>query len=657
MSRHLISTQLPSTAPSRQNTPAPVPASSAVPIMLAEAHKEYELSVDDEPDSELPLIARQMSKGLTGETFYDYDLPLSRDDPITILHFNDIYNIQPFVSGSSSSTNASDSQGGVSRFITALREHSGEHPLTLFSGDAFNPSLMSTHTRGRHMVPFLNMLRIHTAVFGNHDFDFGIDQLEYLSGSTRFPWLLSNVYDADTHAPLANAISYRLFEWQGIRVGIIGLVEYEWLSTLASIDADDVIYKNFVTEANRLCTDLRAKEAEIIIALTHMRAPNDEILAREAEDLDLILGGHDHDYYGVRRIGKTVVVKSGSDFREFTKLVIYPGRQTGDFTEVPYDEDNPPVGVLSVDNSDGGCVLMPRFRGGSAVEWECVHVTADKYPPNKHVDILVGRYHNELLAQMDKVIGELAVPLETRFSVIRHQETNSGNWLCDLMRKECRAQVAVLNSGTVRADCLFPPGLLRMRDLTAMLPMLDPLVVVEVTGAQLLQVLENGVCMYPKLEGRFLQVSGVSFSFDPTCQQGQRLVKESVKVAMCHDSNVLQPVQLQQKYQMATKEYLAFGKDGFDVLVNCPLIRDSEETPNLPTMVRNALSLAAMANGFKKPHNRQSTRRLETLKTLSAGGLQTDHSLLVVKKEGKQYYMLTPKVDGRIKVIDNSKKM
>eukprot|EP00922_Rhytidocystis_sp_ex-Travisia-forbesii_P042846 GHVS01064060.1.p1 GENE.GHVS01064060.1~~GHVS01064060.1.p1 ORF type:complete len:647 (-),score=87.60 GHVS01064060.1:1782-3722(-) len=611
--------------------------------------KEYELSVEDEPELELPMIARQMSKGLTGETYYDYDLPLGRDDPITILHFNDVYNIQPFES-------ENDSQGGVSRFITALREHSGEHPLTLFSGDAFNPSLMSTHTRGRHMVPFLNMLRIHTAVFGNHDFDFGVDHLEYLAGSTRFPWLLSNVYDADTKTPLANAISYRLFEWQGIRVGLIGLVEYEWLSTLACIDTGDVIYKDFVSEANRLCADLRGKEAELIIALTHMRAHNDEKLAREAEDLDLILGGHDHDYYGLKRIGKTVVVKSGSDFHEFSKLVIYPGRQTGDFTEVPYDQDDPPDGVLSVEDVEGGCVLMPRFRGGSALEWECVQVLPERYEPNKHVDILVGRYRNELLSQMDKVVGELAVPLETRFSVIRQQETNCGNWLCDLMRKECRAQLAVLNSGTIRADCLFPPGLLRMRDLSAMLPMLDPLVVVELTGSQLLRVLENGVSMYPRLEGRFLQVSGVSFAFDPTQPKGERVVPGSVKVAMCHASSFLQPVDLDKKYLLATKEYLAAGKDGFDVLVNCPIMRDSEETPNLPTMVRNALSLAAMANGFKKPHNRLSTRRLETLKTLSTTGLQCDHSLSVVEKEGKSYYLLAPQVEQRIVAVEQGSK-
>lgn len=54
----------------------------------------------------------------------------------------------------------------------------------------------------------------------------------------------------------------------------------------------------------RLSALLRSKECELIIALTHMRAPNDERLAREAEDIDIILGGHDHEYFGVKRIGQ-----------------------------------------------------------------------------------------------------------------------------------------------------------------------------------------------------------------------------------------------------------------------------------------------------------------------------------------------------------------
>lgn len=81
------------------------------------------------------------------------------------------------------------------------------------------------------------------------------------------------------------------------------VVNSEWLDTLACINADDVVYVDYVVAANRMCRFLRAKECELIIALTHMRAPNDQRLAEMAPDIDIILGGHDHDYYGLQVIG------------------------------------------------------------------------------------------------------------------------------------------------------------------------------------------------------------------------------------------------------------------------------------------------------------------------------------------------------------------
>lgn len=103
-----------------------------------------------------------------------------------------------------------------------------------------------------------------------------------------------------------------------------------------------------------------------------------------------------------------------------------------------------------------------------------------------------------------------------------------GNFVADVMRSSTGADVALLNGGTLRTDGIIPRGELKMKDLGAwrvaagarsaaglmrpwptvgLLPMMDALVVLEVTGAQLLAALENGVSQYPKLEGRFAQVS------------------------------------------------------------------------------------------------------------------------------------------------------
>ncbi|EEA05823.1 5'-nucleotidase and phosphodiesterase protein, putative [Cryptosporidium muris RN66] len=562
-----------------------------------------------------------VSMGYTGETYYDYDTPFGPNDDICILHFNDVYNIEE----------GPDGMGGVARFVEALKSFHPANPLLLFSGDVFNPSIMSITTKGRHMVPFLNMMRVHTACFGNHDFDFGIDHLEYLTGSCNFPWLISNVYDAYTGEPLANGRSYRLFEWQGRRIGIMGLVERDWLKTLPTIVEDDVIYKDFVEEANRLSEILRSKDAELIIALTHMRAPNDERLAKEALDIDLILGGHDHEYYGVKQIGRTVVAKSGTDFRDLTMIIIKPGKTCLKYpasdtklnfensnyyqsSEIDMDELNN-LSKLNDDklipnNKGHGELYLTRFCGGSIISWSYIDVSTFKL--NKHVDRMVKKYVKDVEAQMDRIIGESAVQLETRFAIIRTSESNAGNWLTDIMRAATKTDIALLNSGTIRSDCVFNIGPIRNRDIMMMLPLVDPLVKLKVSGSILIQVLENSVSKWPSKEGRFLQVSGIKFRFNPDFPSGQRIIKESIEVQDINKNDEFVPLDINKTYTVVTKEFLYTGKDGFECLMDCELLSNPEDMPPLPTLVRNVFSLAAMANGYRKPHNVSTARKLKS---------------------------------------------
>ena len=83
-------------------------------------------------------------------------------DRLLILHFNDVYEIE---------SRDKEPVGGAARFTTLLKSYEERHPLILFSGDAFNPSMMSTVTKGEQMVPCLNEMGIHTACMGNHDFE------------------------------------------------------------------------------------------------------------------------------------------------------------------------------------------------------------------------------------------------------------------------------------------------------------------------------------------------------------------------------------------------------------------------------------------------------------------------------------------------------
>ena len=157
---------------------------------------------------------------------------IEKVDVIEILHFNDVYNIEG---------QSREPVGGAPRFVTKveeLRKSIDGESLVLFSGDAFNPSLMSTVTKGKQMVPILNAAKVDVACMGNHDFDFGIENLVALVQGCTFPWLMSNVTYKPTGRALAEGERYVIKVVGGRRIGFIGVVEKDWMATLSTIEEE-----------------------------------------------------------------------------------------------------------------------------------------------------------------------------------------------------------------------------------------------------------------------------------------------------------------------------------------------------------------------------------------------------------------------------------
>ncbi|GFQ69772.1 hypothetical protein TNCT_419261 [Trichonephila clavata] len=537
---------------------------------------------------------------------------------VTILHFNDCYNVE---------SQSSEPVGGASRFCTALKSFNDLDPLILFSGDIFAPSIMSTFTKGEQMIPVLNSFGVHCSVFGNHDFDFGVDVLTDFAVRTNFPWLISNVIDNETGKPLANGFVTYVLENKGKKFGIIGLVEEEWLATLATIEADEVTYFDFVTEGRKLALELKEQEkVDYVIALTHMRMPNDVRLAENVEEIDLILGGHDH-IYEILQINGTYIVKSGTDFQRFSKITLTFNSNTVD------------------------------------VKIENIAVTS-KYAPDNGLEDELEKFKSIVDGKMDEVLGEFSVDLDGRFSSIRTQETNLGNFICDIMLSATHSDVALLNSGTLRSDRIHPKGPFTMRDLVTVLPMMDSLLVVNVSGEKLYKALENGVSQYPRLEGRFPQVSGISFAFDPDKPPGKRINPQYIKIGDEY-------LDFSQNYRLATKAYLCQGRDGYDCLKDCPTLMTEEECPELCTIVQNHFHAIKVLTGAveHKTNHRQSllclSRRHSAVKVLEEVGKfqvhkSTDHRDVtdshqplppIVDEVEKVQCKLQPKVEGRILIL------
>jgi 5'-nucleotidase len=355
-------------------------------------------------------------------------------------------------------------------------------------------------------------------------------------------WLLSNLIDKTTGKPLAGGLVSDLVTWNGFKVGIIGLAEEEWITTLGSCDTTQLEYKDFVSEGRRLAIELKKQGAEFVFAITHMRLPNDEKLAREVDEIDVILGGHDH-FYDSKIVNGKPLLKSGVDFNFLT--------------------------TLKITVQEGS---KPTF------DIEKIEINTS-IPEDPEMAKTVEEVSASMEAQMKKIIIESDVTLNTKSEHIRQEESLVGNLTADALRSMYSTDIAIVNAGSIRSDGVYNPGDFSMKDLMSIFPFEDVCVSVKMTGKQLWATLENGVSHLPAQEGRFPCIAGFSFTFDSTKPSGHRVVSVTFKN---------EPVKDDQIFTCAAKLYMVEGHDGYETLVECrPLIIDEENGQMLSTVLLN----------------------------------------------------------------------
>ncbi|KAL6708949.1 hypothetical protein ACN47E_002076 [Coniothyrium glycines] len=443
---------------------------------------------------------------------------------LRFLHYNDVYHVE---------AGSREPVGGYARFQSLINyyrddQRFAQQPkvLTFFSGDAFNPSIESSITKGSHMVPVLNNIGTDVSCVGNHDLDFGVKQYRFLTSKCKFPWLLANVHDPalGEGVPLGNAKkTVMLTTSNGIKVGVIGLAEREWLDTINALPPD-IIYKSASATAKELIPGLKEQGAEIIVCVSHQREPNDNKLAQQVggEYIDIILGGHDH-YYSYSLINGTQVLRSGTDFKQLSHIEGW------------------------------------RRAGGKGWDFRITRRdVVSSIPQDPQAMALVEEQTREITKRLDKPVGYTAAPLDARFTTVRTGESNIGNFVCDLMRYYYSTDCCIMAAGTIRGDQIYPPGLLKLKDIVNCFPFEDPVIVLKVTGKAIREALENGVSNYPALEGRFPQVSNITFEVDYSKKPMQRI--ESVAIGQ-------EPLDNTREYVLATRGYMGRGKDGYTSLL------------------------------------------------------------------------------------------
>jgi len=190
---------------------------------------------------------------------------------------------------------------------------------------------------------------------------------------------------------------------------------------------------------------------------------------------------------------------------------------------------------------------------------------------------VVNQFSAKADKQLEKVLGTTGVVLDASTATNRTSETNLGNLVADVMKDGMQSDIAFINAGSIRSDDTYGPGNFTVKSLINILPFPDVIIKIRITGQQLKEALEVAVGRYPAQDGRFVQISGFKFGFNPDKPTGSRV--EWVLVNG-------EPLDHEKKYTAATKAYLAQGNDGYDCLLGSEVIVDEENGLLVTCLVR-----------------------------------------------------------------------
>jgi 5'-nucleotidase len=237
---------------------------------------------------------------------------------LTIIHSNDVHSrLDPFPMDGSMNAG----RGGVAAraaLIQSIRQREGQ-VLLLDAGDIFQGTPYFNVFKGEPEMKAMRMMGYDAAVMGNHDFDAGMEVFaNQLVAHGRFPILMCN-YGFD-NTPMENLYQpFKIFQKGKLRIGVTGVgIELQTLVPESLYGKTE--YKDPIVHANRVAYLLRKeKKCDMVICISHLgdrytdNKVSDEVLAKESEHIDLIIGGHTHRFFDqpreyTNKLGRNVLV-------------------------------------------------------------------------------------------------------------------------------------------------------------------------------------------------------------------------------------------------------------------------------------------------------------------------------------------------------------
>lgn len=445
--------------------------------------------------------------------------------------------------------------------VRAEAEAAGEEVFLVDVGDMFQGAPIGSRTKGTAVIEYFNAIGYEFTVPGNHDFDMGRENAERLARMSDFPWLCANLVEESTGEIVDWCQPYKIFDFQGVKIGVIGIITPSTGSMSFPENVKGLVFQPMPEALAKYRDIVRAEGADLVFLAIHEGLPYDPEQgwknltgSTETETATEQQGtyGSNHSYGGMNLM-ELVNKVPGIDFAV--------GGHTHRGYHHPWiDPVNHTMVFESFGNGSslGHAVLLIDRETGTLLGYEGAHdrgtlitLFEDEIWPDAEIAEVIRPYHEEAEAALSAVVGRTSIALGRGGA----GANLVGNLVTDAMREYFEADFAFQNLGGLRAD--ISAGDITARDIFSVLPFGNELVLVEMDGRMLRQVIErklrgesNGIC-----------VSGVKVSYDKQRPDWDRLVELEVGG---------EPWDPDRTYRTVFTNFLLEGNSGLDFLTAIP---------------------------------------------------------------------------------------
>ncbi|CAF2851079.1 unnamed protein product [Rotaria sp. Silwood2] len=413
----------------------------------------------------------------------------------TFLQLNDVYEMLPLDQGR---------KGGLARVarVRQLLLEENRQTYTILSGDFVSPSALSqskingTTINGRQMIASLNTLGIDFVTFGNHEFDLNETELIARINESKFSWISSNVFKSGTDLPFSSTSRYKILSIDKIRILLIGLTIDINKSYIRIINQTSLI--PFVQQFLKSISNIKY---DVLVALTHLDLEIDKQLAENIPQIDLILGGHEHENYFLLR-GSEYIPITKADANAFT---VYIHRCAFNLNTKRLRVYRTLTQITSELEDEQKTAEIVNYWYNSGIKgFEQIG-----FQPNKTVSCLPS-----------------SIVLDGRSTSVRNFPTLLTDIACQSILYSASMNgtiIGVFNTGSIRVDDVLR-GTITQYDILRIFPFQDNIFSLSVPGSYLANVLSRGISM--KGSGTFLAFCGIE-----TLDQGKTWLLNGIDIS------------------------------------------------------------------------------------------------------------------------------